>query len=45
MLVSSHRLHITRFPLTETADPELEPRDAARVLSYTLLGLPAQELR
>jgi len=45
MLVSSHRLHITRFVETETPEPELEPSDAARVLSYGVFGLPAHELR
>jgi hypothetical protein len=29
--VSSQMLHITRFVLTETPDPELEPIEAARV--------------
>ena len=32
-LVSSPRLAITMLVLTERADPELEPRDAARVVS------------
>jgi hypothetical protein len=45
MLVSSHRLHIVRFALTETPDPELDPSEAARVVSYTSLGFPAQVLR
>jgi hypothetical protein len=45
MLVSSHKLHIVKLALTETPDPELEPSDAARVVSYTSLGLPAQVLR
>jgi hypothetical protein len=31
--VSSHRLHITRLVLTETPDPELDPIEAARVVS------------
>ena len=31
--VSSHKLHITRFVLTDTPDPELEPSEAARVVS------------
>jgi hypothetical protein len=43
--VSSHRPHITRFVLTETPDPELDPSDAARVVSKGLEGLPAQVLR
>ena len=43
--VSSPRLHITRFALTDTPDPELEPSEAARVVSYGLAGLPAQLLR
>ena len=43
--VSSHRLHITMLVLTETPEPELEPIDAARVVSYELQGLPAQVLR
>jgi hypothetical protein len=29
--VSSQMLHITRFVLTETPDPELDPIEAARV--------------
>ena len=33
MRVSSQMLHITRFVLTETPDPELDPSDAARVVS------------
>ena len=32
-LVSSHTLHITMLALTEAPDPELDPSDAARVLS------------
>ena len=43
--VSSPRLAITRFALTDTPEPELEPSDAARVVSYTLEGLPPHELR
>jgi hypothetical protein len=43
--VSSQILHITRFVLTETPDPELDPIDAARVWSYELHGLPAHVLR
>jgi hypothetical protein len=31
--------------LTDRAEPELEPKDAARVVSYGLDGLPAQVLR
>ena len=31
--VSSHRLHITRLAPTDTPEPELEPIDAARVVS------------
>jgi hypothetical protein len=45
MLVSSQMLHVVRFALTETPEPELEPSDAARVVSYTSLGFPAQVLR
>ena len=36
---------MTRFVPTETPEPELEPIDAARVVSYELHGLPAQVLR
>ncbi len=43
--VSSPRLIITMLVLTESAEPELEPSDAARVVSYGLDGLPAQVLR
>jgi hypothetical protein len=43
--VSSQRLHIARFAVTETADPELDPIAAARVVSYGLAGLPPQVLR
>ena len=43
--VSSPRLAMTRFALTDTPDPELEPSDADRVVSYGLAGLPAQLLR
>ena len=43
--VSSPRLIITMLVLTDSADPELEPSDAARVVSYGLDGLPAQVLR
>ena len=45
MLVSSQILHVVRFALTETPEPELEPSEAARVVSYTSLGFPAQVLR
>jgi hypothetical protein len=31
--VSSPRLAMHRFALTDTPEPELEPRDAARVVS------------
>ena len=40
--VSSQILHIARFAVTETADPELDPIAAARVVSYGLAGLPPQ---
>ena len=43
--VSSPRLAITRLALTDTAEPEPEPREAAQVGSYTLAGLPLQALR
>jgi hypothetical protein len=43
--VSSHKPHITKFVLTETPLPELDPIDAARVVSYGFEGLPAQVLR
>src|SRR5919109_4852765 len=43
--VSSPRLTMTRSALTETPDPELDPSEAARVVSYGLAGLPAQLLR
>jgi hypothetical protein len=33
------------FVLTETADPELEPSDPARVVSYEFDGLPPHVLR
>jgi hypothetical protein len=38
-------LHITRFVLTETPDPELDPSEAARVVSYGVAGFPDQLLR
>ena len=34
-----------RFALTDTPEPELDPSDAARVVSYTFDGFPAHELR
>ena len=43
--VSSPRLAITRLALTDTPDPELDPSDAERVVSYGFAGLPAQLLR
>ena len=43
--VSSPRLAITRLALTDTPEPELEPSEAERVVSYGLDGLPAQVLR
>src|SRR4029453_10100501 len=43
--VSSPRLAITILVLTETPDPELEPSEAERVVSYGLAGLPPHELR
>src|SRR2546430_9860590 len=43
--VSSQMLHITRFVLTETPDPELDPSEAARVVSYGVAGLPDPLLR
>jgi len=33
---------MTRLALTETPEPELDPNDAARVVSYGLAGLPPQ---
>jgi hypothetical protein len=36
---------MARFVLTETPEPELDPIEAARVVSYELHGLPAQVLR
>jgi len=36
---------MTRLALTETPEPELEPSEAARVVSYGLAGFPAQLLR
>ena len=41
-LVSSPRLAITKLVLTDTAEPELEPREAALVVSYGLEGFPPQ---
>src|SRR3954462_10191435 len=43
--VSSPRLAMTRLALTETPEPELDPSDADRVVSYGLAGLPPQVLR
>ena len=43
--VSSPRLAITKLALTDTPEPELEPSDAARRVSYGLAGLPPQVLR
>src|ERR1700722_14791127 len=43
--VSSQSPHITRFVLTETADPELDPIEPARVVSYDSDGLPPHVLR
>ncbi|MGC1887186.1 MAG: hypothetical protein WA709_13990 [Stellaceae bacterium] len=43
--VSSPRLTITKLALTETPEPELDPNEAARVVSYGLAGLPPQLLR
>src|SRR5262249_42557533 len=45
MRVSSQMLHITRFVLTDTPEPELDPSDAARVVSYGVAGVAAQLLR
>jgi hypothetical protein len=36
---------MTRLLLTDTAEPELEPSDAERVVSYGFDGLPLQLLR
>ncbi len=36
---------MTKLTLTETAEPELEPSEAERVVSYGLTGLPPQVLR
>ena len=36
---------MTMLVLTDSADPEEEPSDADRVVSYGLDGLPAQVLR
>ena len=38
-------LAITKFALTDTPEPELDPSEAERVVSYGLDGLPAQVLR
>src|SRR6185369_10446741 len=43
--VSSPRLAMTRLALTDTPEPELEPREADRVVSYGFPGLPPQVLR
>jgi hypothetical protein len=43
--VSSPRLAITRLILTETPEPELEPSEAARVVSYGFAGFPPHVLR
>src|SRR5262249_32919880 len=45
MRVSSQMLHITRFVLTDTPEPELDPSDAARVVSYGVAGVPGPPLR
>src|SRR2546429_9339191 len=45
MRVSSQMLHVTRFVLTETPDPELDPSEAARAVSYGVAGVPHQTLR
>ena len=42
-LVSSHKLHITKLVETDTPDPELDPNEAARVVSYGVEGLPYPE--
>jgi hypothetical protein len=36
---------MTILVLTETPDPELDPSEAERVVSYGLAGLPPHELR
>jgi len=36
---------MTKFMLTDTPDPELEPSEAERVVSYGFDGLPAHVLR
>ena len=36
---------MTKFALTDTPEPELDPSEAERVVSYGLDGLPAQVLR
>src|SRR5215469_6028220 len=43
--VSSPRLAMHRFALTETPEPELEPSEAERRVSYGFAGLPPQVLR
>ena len=43
--VSSPRLAITRLAPTDTPEPELEPSEPERVVSYGLDGLPPQVLR
>src|SRR2546425_1705630 len=45
MRVSSQMLHVTRFVLTETPDPELDPSEAARAVSYGVAGVPHPPLR
>ena len=45
MLVSSQMLQVTRLVLTDAPEPELEPSEAARVVSYGLATLPPQLLR
>ena len=43
--VSSPRLAITRLALTDNAEPELDPKEAERVVSYGLDGLPPHVAR
>src|SRR5947209_16994483 len=43
--VSSPRLAMTRLMLTESAEPELDPSEADRLVSYGLDGFPPQVLR